>query len=38
MAFRDHLAAATIEEGETSLIHEMLEHSQSIQPCHDDFQ
>ncbi len=29
MAFRDHLAAATIEEGETSLIHEMLEHSQS---------
>ena len=29
MAFRDHLAAATIEKGEISLIHEMLEHSQS---------
>ena len=29
MAFRDHLAAATIEKGEISLIHKMLEHSQS---------
>ena len=29
MAFRDHLAAATIVKGEISLIHEMLEHSQS---------
>lgn len=29
MAFRDHLAAATVEKGEISLIHEMLEHSQS---------
>ena len=29
MAFRDHLAAATVEKSEISLIHEMLEHSQS---------
>ena len=29
MAFRDHLAAATIVKGEISLIHQMLEHSQS---------
>lgn len=29
MAFRDHLAAATVEKREISLIHEMLEHSQS---------
>ena len=28
MAFRDHLAAATIEKGEISLIHEMQEHYQ----------
>ena len=29
MAFRDHLAAATVEKSEISLVHEMLEHSQS---------
>ena len=29
MAFRDHLAAATVEKREISLVHEMLEHSQS---------